>query len=95
MLTRTLGVIRFSTQQRIQERFASGLVTSTMRFDRNKNSVESHRVVSDRPGAEPSDGSFHYPCTKRRDSLRDSSRPDSASRCPQTWKVLAFFTPGS
>ena len=40
MLTRTLGVIRFSTQQRIQERFASGLVASTMRFDRNKNSVD-------------------------------------------------------
>ena len=40
MVTRSLGVIRFSTQQRIQEGFASGLVASTMRFDRNKNSVD-------------------------------------------------------
>ena len=40
MVTRSLGMIRFSSQQRIEEGFAGGLLTSTVRFDRNKNSVD-------------------------------------------------------
>ncbi len=94
MLTRTLGVIRFSTQQRIQERFASGLVTSTMRFDRNKNSVELTELFRIVQAQNPATVRFtiHVQNAEIHCAIL---LPDSASLCPQTWKVLAFFTPGS